>query len=143
LNDDKEDILVDSVWEADGETDEFPGLYPPGLPRFSTFSPSEASGASSTYLVLSTQWRSQLRIITVDAATGKVVSHTPLGTESHRLLGTDGHSRVVAVHSTPLSPPRLVQGQVGFVNGKIIIDWQTVKAWTPSLPKDVEGTDTL
>ena len=132
-------IVVDSVWDADAEKDEFPGLFPPGLPRSCSLALSSKNGAESNYLAFSTQWRSQLRVITVHAKTGDVESHTPLGVESSRLLCTDGKSRMLAVSSTPVSPPKLVLGEAKLVDGQISISWQTLKAWTPALPKDVEG----
>lgn len=133
-------VLVHTVWDAEAKDDEFPGLYPPTLPRSATLSLRSDDNKPAKYLTFSSQWRSQVRVVAVDCATGQVSSHTPQGMDSMSLLATDGQSRLVAIRSNPLSPPTLVLGQASLTDGQLTIKWRDIKTWVPTLPADVKGT---
>lgn len=133
------DVLVDTVWASSAHDDEFPGLFPPSLPRSAVLAVKSSEGKVSRYLVFSTQWRSQLRLVTVDLQDGEVTSHTPPGMQSISLLATDGMSRLVAVRSDPVSLPSLVIGEASLQAGRIIIEGHIVKTFDPSLPKGLSG----
>jgi acylaminoacyl-peptidase len=101
-------------------SDQFPGLYCTSL--------TEQPFLDSSTLVLTTQWRSQTAIVTVDLASGAVTPITPLGPQhgSWTLLGLqDG--LLAASHSAAQAPPQLrlccaAQGQ-----GQSSWVWQEVE----------------
>ncbi|GAA5972853.1 hypothetical protein JCM11641_003973 [Rhodosporidiobolus odoratus] len=144
----KEDkILVSVVNVPDPKTpgpgspsDPFPGLYVDQLPQ----EPCLSGGQS---VVMTSIWRSRRVPLVVDLASGKVTSLAPwpekkdevdaalpylylLNEESDQdalasvaVIGTDGESRVVALRSSPVSPPKVVVGKVE--GGKV--EWKVVR----------------
>lgn len=103
-----EKVLVESV--SNPQSDTFPGIFTTTLPTepFIVYN-------NETFLVTGSAWRSRTTILLISLDTGKVNNLTPLEDVhccSWNVLGTDGHNQLIAVRSSPTSPPELVIGQV-------------------------------
>ncbi|KAK7684467.1 hypothetical protein QCA50_012414 [Cerrena zonata] len=103
-----EKVLVESV--SNPQSDTFPGIFTTTLPTepFIVYN-------NETFLVTGSAWRSRTTILLISLDTGKVNNLTPFEDVyccSWNVLGTDGHNQLIAVRSSPTSPPELVVGQV-------------------------------
>lgn len=120
------DILVDVVSKPK-DPKAFPGLYPSTVPRLLV--------ECQPYLVIESAWRSRTTIVAVNVKDGSIHD---LGnaqginqTASHRLMATDGKSRILAIKTSLISPPKLLLGSFTSesTNSDPEIQWTIVKEW--------------
>lgn len=143
-------VLVGPVYDpydnATIEQDPFPGIY---LRDGDTISnklsdPDEEEAG----LLINSQWRSLLKILSISADTGNVrilsddsekssgeAMNSPDTTpQALSLLATDGHKHIVVVRSSSTSYPELLFGTIsGSASGdRVGVKWRLLKAWKPT-----------
>ena len=137
------DTLVDSVYDSSpsrGCPNPFPGIYAANLSDSCFLLLRDDQGMSISYLVLTSAWRSQIRITLVRARDGEISSAEPSDFASFRLLGTDGLSLLLGVRSGPGTLPELMLGNASLdVNKKVLIVWKSIKAWKAVLSDTLQG----
>lgn len=137
--------IVDQIDEPKAahkdDNDPFPGLYLDSLPERPFL---RATGKAAT-AVLSSQWRSMSRCLSISLDDGRVTCHADDPLASTSVLGTDGQSVIVGVTSTLTELPRLAVGRLvnegkdNISKGDAQVEWTTVKQWKPCMPDDIEG----
>lgn len=124
-----DDTLVEIV-KAPSQRGSFPGLYPNDPPSQCTLtSPNSKDSQGKSFLVLATAWASRTTIILVGLEDGSVYDAGSDDITSYKLLATDNKSRVVAIRSSPVSPPELVLGSLS-TSPTPTISWKVVKQWS-------------
>lgn len=103
-----EKVLVESI--SDPQPGDFPGIFTTTLPT-EPFIVRD----NDVFLITGSIWRSRAVILSISLQTGKVVNLTPsedLLCYSWSVLGTDDHDQLIAVRSSPTTPPELFVGRL-------------------------------
>ena len=121
-----EKVIVDCI--TNPRPDDFPGLYLTSLPS----EPFVVHG-NEIFLLTGSIWGTRTTILSISLQTGNVIRLTPtedVNCYSWSILATDGHDQIVAVKSSPTSPPELVLGKL---TGSSDAQWRQL--WQPQLPE--------